>query len=77
MVQELSAFDSIDPNDGHVVLGHFECWDCGERSPWVGSNERGTLVTEWDANRNKQTGHKKFYMWSVTRNTSRLFWERR
>ena len=65
--------ESIDPNAMIVTFGYFECRTCGQRSEVAPANERGTVVTAWDADHKVATGHRRFYLFTVTRQTSQVW----
>lgn len=72
--EEANPFwEDISPNAHEVVAGYFECRTCGDKSETVLGNEKGSLPTVWDADHKSATGHKKFYMWTLRRNTSQVF----
>lgn len=65
--------DQVSPDAPEVAYGYFECRSCGAVSDWVKANDRGNLPTSWDADHKRIWRHKKFYMWTIQRNTSQVF----
>lgn len=63
----------IKPNQPVVVFLMHECRACGEVGPWVrvGTEEERRHV--WDVAHQKQTGHGKYYQWSITRSIVQVF----
>ncbi|MEO3852597.1 hypothetical protein ABGB09_34110 [Streptomyces sp. B8F3] len=66
--------EGIDPDAPQVQSVSFECRSCGERGPWVRTDVKyATGPIAWDAQHEEETGHSRYYRWSVTRNTVRVF----
>jgi hypothetical protein len=61
----------IDPDEPVVSMVSMECRSCGERSPWL-RNDTGVYAGKWDGDHADQTGHRKFYVWKVTRQASQV-----
>lgn len=61
----------VDPNAGHVVFVMTECRTCNDRGPLSGPQERAVDTSLWFEGHSAETGHDRFYLWSLTRNTGR------
>lgn len=70
MAGEIQLPDMIDPEANHVEFRVHQCAECGEAGPL-------TLVQnpDWWAfgdRHTEQTGHRKFYQYTVTRNRGQM-----
>ncbi|UQA91657.1 DUF7848 domain-containing protein [Streptomyces halobius] len=60
----------IGSNEPVVTFVMLECRTCGEHSGWVRSDDQ--MAPAWDGGHFTSTGHTRFYLWSVTRNTAQV-----
>ncbi|KUJ70818.1 hypothetical protein ACZ90_00420 [Streptomyces albus subsp. albus] len=63
--------DDIDPNERIVTFYKAECRTCGHTGPAVRDDDR-KVTASWDSEHFDATGHNKFYLWSVTRQTAEI-----
>lgn len=70
----VQAFESgaISPDEAQVKFVSFQCRTCDEHGPWVNATDHANAGGVWDANHAAATGHDRFYLWSMTRNTARV-----
>jgi ribosomal protein S27AE len=63
----------IDPNAHEIRFAKYECRSCGERSEWFNADPYTFVpAADWDHRHAEKTGHDKFYLYTHTRNTSRV-----
>lgn len=68
--------EDIDPDQPVVSIVSFECRTCGDRSPWVDGESDDAVGHAWDGDHADEKGHRRFYMWTVQRNTAQVFGSR-
>ena len=61
----------VGPDEPVVTFARFSCRGCDAESDWFRSND--PAASPWDLAHKRATGHSKFYLWSITRQTSRIF----
>lgn len=66
-------FPQIDPNERVVTFVYMQCRACEDRGPAVRSDDHATPDGSWDYEHRKATGHDRFYLFTLTRQTARLF----
>ncbi len=62
----------IDPNAVHVEFARHECRTCGEVSDTFDTRGPEVPAASWDAQHATVTGHRRFYLWTITRQTSQV-----
>lgn len=72
IIQALET-DRVDPDAGEVKFASFQCRTCDAHGPWANTADKNDPNHAWDSRHCDATGHEKFYMWSITRNTARVF----
>ncbi|MBB2914875.1 hypothetical protein FHS43_006187 [Streptosporangium becharense] len=60
------------PDEPVVTFAMLTCRACGEHGPWVRTDEHED-VHAWDVEHQAATGHSHFYLWTLGRNTARIF----
>lgn len=70
MIIDTVAFDS--PSDPFVSMSRYECRACGEVGPLFGERGPGGA---WNVDHRVASGseHDRFYLWTATRATARVF----
>ncbi|WP_280185414.1 MULTISPECIES: hypothetical protein [Nocardia] len=69
---EITLPDGIGP-DENVTFVFLQCRTCGEKGPTVRADDHGYPDGPWDYNHGRTTGHKAFYLFTLSRQTARLF----
>ncbi|WP_172384886.1 hypothetical protein [Streptomyces sp. MNP-20] len=72
-VRPLPDMAPMDPEEPEVAFVGLECRECGQRSDWERADGRGLFTGPWDGNHKDATGHNRFYLWTIKRNTARVF----
>jgi hypothetical protein len=67
-----ASLPTIGPNEPHATIAMLECRTCGQHSAWVRTDSDGADNT-WDAGHARATGHRGYYVWTLTRSTARVF----
>lgn len=66
--------DEIGADEPVVSFSIIECRSCGERSPMVRTDPSdGSDEHARDADHIQRTGHGRYYVWRLSRHTSRTF----
>lgn len=65
--------DGVDPNARHVEFYTVQCRECGVFGPVANKLDKNDPAHRWDGDHNAATGHRKIYMWTLTRNTGEVF----
>lgn len=60
----------IPESDPHVEFYAMQCRTCDVMGPWLSVTDGDSTAHLWDTDHAQGTGHKRFYRWSVTRNTA-------
>lgn len=67
----LPALPDISPNTPHVAFVMLECRACGTQSPWTRDDD-GTSDHAWSDDHWRGTGHRRYHVFTLTRNTLRV-----
>lgn len=76
--KELPVIATLNDKGVHafVELVMSQCKECPKFGPWTmtvrNSNGRCTEHDMWDVEHNKETGHKSFYQFKLTRSNARI-----
>lgn len=62
---------AINPDEPVMTFVYTQCRTCGERSE-VTRNDRGIDETPWQIDHVRETRHREYYHWSLTRSTGRI-----
>lgn len=65
--------EGVDPNAPYVSFVKFECRTCSDQSDWMSGDSRDVEEHAWDGEHEAITGHAKFYVWTISRNTAQVW----
>ncbi|GAA1918916.1 hypothetical protein [Streptantibioticus ferralitis] len=71
IIESLESGD-IGPNEPVVAFGKLQCRSCLSQSDWFRTDDN-TPHSPWDAKHTEHTGHSRYYLWTVTRQTAQVF----
>ncbi|MGW6910274.1 hypothetical protein [Streptomyces sp. NPDC054940] len=61
----------VAPDEPHVSFAMVQCRQCDEQGQWARTTDDGADHA-FDVDHQQATGHTHFYVWTITRATSRV-----